>query len=92
MRLTPTHEPPAEGNQALASYEPLGWDDDPLEDTESAAQFLRVRPATLAVWRSTGRFGDELPHVKMGSRVFYRRSVLYRFRENRTRQQTKTAA
>ena len=72
--------------------DPQPWDDDPLENSDDAAKFLRVRPGTLAVWRSTGRYGDDLPHVKIGSRVFYRRSDLYRFREKRTRQQTKTAA
>ena len=63
---------------------------DPLESSDSAAEFLGVKPGTLAVWRCTGRY--DLPFVKIGSRVFYKRSVLLGFIEKRTRHQTGIAA
>ena len=39
-----------------------------------AAQILGVSPNTLAAWRSNNRHDPPLPYVKVGSRVFYRRS------------------
>jgi excisionase family DNA binding protein len=45
---------------------------------EEAAQYLNIKPQTLAVWHSTGRY--DLPLVKLGARsVRYRRSDLDRF-------------
>ncbi|CAJ6926268.1 Helix-turn-helix domain [Burkholderia pseudomallei] len=35
-----------------------------------AAEYLQIKPATLAVWRSSGRYN--LPYVKVGGRVQYR--------------------
>lgn len=52
-----------------------------LNDTE-AASFLGVKPGTLSVWRSTGRYG--IPFIKVGSRVKYRESDLIRWLEERT--------
>jgi excisionase family DNA binding protein len=49
---------------------------------EQAAEFLGLRPQTLAVWASTRRYA--LPMVKVGSLVRYRRSDLERFLESRT--------
>lgn len=39
-----------------------------------AAAYLSLKTHTLAVWRSTGRYG--LPFVKIGSKVRYRREDL----------------
>lgn len=47
-----------------------------------AAEYLRVKPQTLALWACTGRYG--LRFVKVGGRVYYRRSDLDRFLEQRT--------
>ena len=44
-----------------------------LNETE-AADYLEVKPHTLATWRTTGRYS--LPFVKIGSKVRYRREAL----------------
>lgn len=45
-----------------------------LLDEKAAAEFLTCEPGTLSVWRSTGRY--QIPFVKVGRRVRYRRSDL----------------
>jgi predicted DNA-binding transcriptional regulator AlpA len=45
-----------------------------LLDEREAAEILTVEPGTLSVWRSTGRY--DLPFVKIGRAVRYRRSAL----------------
>lgn len=57
-------------------------DEDPKLDTREAAAFLGVKPATLEIWRSAKRYN--LPYIKIGSRVFYRRSALVAFEQSRT--------
>jgi hypothetical protein len=47
---------------------------DDLLTPEEAAKELRVNPFTLKNWRSTGLY--DLPFIKIGGRVFYRRSVI----------------
>ena len=54
-----------------------------LLDEVSAAAILAVTPGTLAVWRCTGRYN--LPFIKVGRKVRYRRSDLVTWLENRTR-------
>lgn len=49
---------------------------------EEAAQFLGVKPDTLAVWHSTKRYA--IPLIKVGRAVRYRRSDLEAFLESRT--------
>jgi excisionase family DNA binding protein len=56
--------------------------DDPALDTHEAAAYLDLRPNTLEVWRSTGRY--ELPFEKIGRLVRYRKSALDRWRAKRT--------
>jgi len=51
-----------------------------------AATTLQVTVGTLAVWRCTGRYS--LPFVKIGSKVFYRRSDISSFIESRIQTQT----
>ena len=53
-----------------------------LLSRNEAAVYLRMRPQTLACWASTKRYG--LAYIKIGSRVFYRRSVLDTFLERQT--------
>lgn len=53
-----------------------------LLDETHAADFLGLKRQTLAVWRSTGRYG--LPYTKIGRSVRYRLSDLERFVESRT--------
>ena len=48
---------------------------------KQAADFLGIKPQTLAVWATTRRYG--LAYVKVGSRVRYRLSDLERFLESR---------
>ena len=51
-----------------------------LHTPQEAAEILRVKPGTLATWRSS-RLVD-LTFVKVGRRVFYRREDLLAFIEN----------
>jgi hypothetical protein len=55
-----------------------------LLDEATAAQRLSVAPATLRVWRCTGRYA--LPFVKVGRLVRYRAADLDHFLQSRTRQ------
>jgi hypothetical protein len=48
-----------------------------LLSTREAATFLRIRPQTLCMWRSTHRYS--LPYVKVGRRVFYEVQSLREF-------------
>ena len=61
-------------------------DDGNLLDDVQAAQALKVRPNTLAVWRSTGRY--DLPFVKCGRLVRYRVGDVRAFIAKRTRKHT----
>ena len=54
---------------------------DQLLNPEETADRLRTTPGTLAVWRSTKRYG--LKFVRVGARVFYRASAIQRFIEQR---------
>lgn len=54
-----------------------------LLDDKAAATLLDVSPGTLSVWRSTGRYN--LPFIKVGRKVRYRRADLLAWLENRTR-------
>ena len=56
---------------------------DPLLDPNDSGTYLNVDPHTLSVWRSTGRYG--LSYVKIGSLIRYRKSVLDKFIDDRTR-------
>ncbi len=48
-----------------------------LLSRERAAAYLGIKPQTLAVWACTHRYN--LPYVKIGRRVMYRRSDLEAF-------------
>ena len=43
-------------------------------NTTEAAEYLGFQPQTLAIWRTTGRYG--LPFLKLGRLVRYRKSDL----------------
>ncbi len=60
-----------------------------LVDEQKAARFLGNKPGTLAVWRSTGRYN--LPFIKVGRSVRYRRADLEAWLEKRTRETGATA-
>jgi predicted site-specific integrase-resolvase len=64
----------------------VSFQQDRLSNQE-AARYLGVKPETLDVWRSCGRYS--VPFVKIGRRVFYRKSDLDIFIESRIH--TKTA-
>ena len=55
-----------------------------LLDEKAAARFLDNSPGTLSVWRSTGRYN--LPFIKIGRNVRYRRADLEAWLEKRTRE------
>ena len=60
-----------------------------LCDDKTAADILDVTTGTLSVWRSTGRYN--LPFVKIGRKVRYRRADLLAWLERRTRETGATA-
>lgn len=62
---------------------------DALVDERTAAAIIDVAPGTLSVWRSTGRY--ELPFLKIGRKVRYRRTDLEAWLAKRTRQSGSTA-
>ncbi|MGZ8184691.1 MAG: helix-turn-helix domain-containing protein [Methylobacter sp.] len=51
-------------------------------NTEQAAEYLGVTPKTLEVWRCTKRY--DIPFIKVGRLVKYRKSWLDAFLESRT--------
>jgi len=55
---------------------------DPLLTTTEAAAYLGVAPETLNVWRCTKRY--DIPYIKVGRLVKYRKSALDAFLESRT--------
>jgi len=58
-------------------------------DDKSAAELLDVSTGTLSVWRSTGRYN--LPFVKVGRNVRYRRADLEAWLQKRYRESGATA-
>jgi len=46
-----------------------------------AAEYLGIKPQTLAIWASTGRYA--LPMIKIGRAVRYRKEDLDRFIDRR---------
>lgn len=59
---------------------------DHLVSAPQAAELPGIAEQTLAVWRSTGRYG--IPFVKVGRRVLYPASALEEFIQANTRTQT----
>ncbi len=57
-----------------------------LIDEREAAALLATTAGTLAVWRSTGRYG--LPFIKVGRLVRYRRADLLAWLDARTHHAT----
>jgi excisionase family DNA binding protein len=47
-----------------------------------AAEFLGIKPQTLATWRVTGRYG--IPFIRVGTAVRYRRRDLEKWLASRT--------
>jgi excisionase family DNA binding protein len=62
---------------------------DPLLTQEQVAQRLGIKPATLQIWRVTGRYN--LPFVKCGRLVRYREADVRAFIDRRTREHTGSA-
>ena len=60
-----------------------------LLDEHAAAVMLDLSPGTLSVWRSTGRYN--LPFLKIGRNVRYRRADLQTWLEARVRASGATA-
>ena len=54
---------------------------EPLLDRKGAARYLGYSPGTLAVWKSTKRYN--LPSVKIGRSIRYRKSDLDKFLNER---------
>lgn len=60
-----------------------------LLNEKEAAQLLDTSPGTLSVWRSTGRYN--LPFLKIGRNIRYRRSDIMAWLDARVRQTGATA-
>lgn len=60
-----------------------------LLDENQAASILNVKPGTLSVWRSTGRYS--IPFIKVGRSVRYRMGDLTAWLEARTQTNGATA-
>ncbi len=45
-------------------------------DRDAAAEYLGLKPATLAFWAHVGKYRDELPYALIGKKAFYRRADL----------------
>jgi len=60
-----------------------------LLNEQQAARTIDVTPGTLSVWRSTGRYN--LPFIKVGRKVRYRRADLDAWLESRTHANGATA-
>ncbi|MDG1074055.1 MAG: helix-turn-helix domain-containing protein [Methylophilaceae bacterium] len=60
-----------------------------LLDEQQAAITIDVTPGTLSVWRSTGRYN--LPFIKIGRKVRYRRADLEAWLTARTHANGATA-
>jgi excisionase family DNA binding protein len=53
-----------------------------LLNTQAAAEYIGVKPHTLEVWRTSGRY--RLPFIRVGGNVRYRRTALDEFLADRT--------
>ena len=62
---------------------PINNNHDPLIRRKKAARYLDVSHGTMAVWDCTKRY--DLKPVKIGNAVYYRKSVLDAFLEERIR-------
>jgi excisionase family DNA binding protein len=58
---------------------------DPLFKPAEAAEYIGVAETTLSVWRCVGRYN--IPFIKVGRLVRYRKSALDMFLERRTHDQ-----
>ena len=54
---------------------------DEFLNTSEAAAFLRAKPGTLEIWRSTKRYC--IPYVRVGRLVRYRKSDLQKWLDSR---------
>ncbi|BBL59333.1 hypothetical protein MKFW12EY_29460 [Methylomonas koyamae] len=55
---------------------------DEIFNNTAAAEYIGVTPRTLEVWRCTKRY--QIPFIKVGRLVKYRKSALDAFLESRT--------
>lgn len=80
------HTQPTAHTSGLRAVLSTGSD---LLDDRAAAALLDVSPGTLSVWRSTGRYN--LPFLKIGRKVRYRRTDVEAWMKARTRESGATA-
>ena len=60
-----------------------------LIDCQETAEILGISKSALEAWRTTGRY--QLPFIKVGRNVRYRRSDVLQWLESRTRASGATA-
>lgn len=73
-------EPDMTSRNTLSSI--LKQPSDPLLTTPEAAEYIGVTEGTLQTWRCIGRY--DIPFVKVGRLVKYRKSALDAFLDRRT--------
>jgi predicted DNA-binding transcriptional regulator AlpA len=76
------HIPDATKMVVVNEAERVPLENDLLNEQE-AAELLYVKPNTLSVWRSTGKYN--VPFIKIGRLVRYRRSELIAWAQSRSR-------
>ncbi len=67
---------------AANSTNPITSQNTDLLTNDQAADYIGVTPRTLEVWRCTKRY--QIPFIKVGRLVKYRKSALDAFLESRT--------
>jgi hypothetical protein len=67
---------------AIPLYSNRGFHIDPIFNNHQAAEHIGVTPRTLEVWRCTKRY--QIPYIKVGRLVKYRKSALDAFLAQRT--------
>ena len=80
---TPQHIPNPTPAPLAGGFNLAGLPADVLLDDTQAAAALGLKPATLSVWRCTGRYS--LPYLKIGRLVRYRAGDLAAWLATRSR-------
>lgn len=69
-------------SQTVVSAILKNFSTDPLLNTSEASKYIGVTGNTLSVWRCTKRYN--IPFIKVGRLVKYRKSALDKFLDRRT--------
>lgn len=78
-----------DGDMSTENLGKFSYGNPGLLTEQEAAEYLKISPGTLSVWRSTGRYA--LPFVKVGHKVRYRLADLNSWINSRERASGATA-